>query len=97
MKRLAALAALALAACSQTTIQASDYDQSCTAATDCRAVPAGDVCACACDYDAINAKDEQRYNADYAERRDACSGADLCGACPELPAPLCAKGKCVVR
>jgi hypothetical protein len=94
---VAALAIVALAACSDTTIAAADYDQRCDAVAECRTVPAGDVCACDCMYDAINARDELRYNADYAEKLDECSGSPLCGACPDLPAPLCEKGKCRVR
>ena len=90
----AALASLALAACADTTILGSDYDQSCDEATDCRAVLVGDVCACPCGGDAINARDEQRYEADYAaKQRDLC-GEVTCGPCRILPPPSCKNKRC---
>jgi uncharacterized lipoprotein len=52
-----------LAACSSsssTTIQASDYDESCATSTDCVPIAVGDLCECSCAGAAINQKDEAR-------------------------------------
>jgi len=75
-----------LAACSSspsTTIQASNYDQSCATSADCVAVVVGEICGCASQMAAINVKDEARYEADANEAASHCppsNGSYSCNA-----------------
>ena len=76
-------------------IQASSYDQSCQADSDCVAVAIGNFCypgADNCPSAAINKSAYPRYQADVAKTQ-----ASVCGAfvgCPESSGPCCRKGAC---
>jgi hypothetical protein len=76
------------------TIDPADYDQSCTADSDCVAEPAGDFCVrgrCTnCQGGAVNIKDQARYEADLASK---ISVQSLC-PCANAGAPTCVLGKC---
>ena len=80
---------LALGACS-TTIDANDYDRSCTEDSDCVIISVGDICSCSCEIDAINKSDLEAYNHD----RDVDCGVQ-CGACAGGE-PVCQSGVCGV-
>lgn len=77
-------------------IRASDFDQSCTAATDCVAVFEGQICSpCGCPNAAIAKKDLQEYASTRAAAN--CPQTDIaCDACA-APAVDCAAGKCAIR
>lgn len=99
MKRLllSPLAWLVVAACSSTSIDIADYDQTCSVDTECIAVPVGDPCACACDAGAVNGTAAQRYVADWKQAGTLCTEGVLCGACPALPIASCKAGRCAVE
>jgi hypothetical protein len=87
-----------LAACSSsssTTIQASDYDQSCATSADCVPIAVGDLCECSCAASAINRKDEARYEADVRDRLSRCTSHPYCGACDDVRA-TCVAGRCAI-
>ena len=74
-------------------ILATDFDQSCSADTDCVSVLVGDMCSCACTTGAINKRDLPAYT---EERGDISCSID-CGPCPELETPVCKSGACSVE
>ncbi|CAN5124098.1 hypothetical protein BH09MYX1_BH09MYX1_52610 [soil metagenome] len=76
-----------------TSLDAADYDTSCTIAKDCVTVPVGDMCNCTCDQGAINVNAVGKYNDDRV-KIGGCSR--LCAACPALKAATCNAGKCAV-
>jgi Sulfatase-modifying factor enzyme 1 len=80
------------AACS---IQASDYDQSCTSDSDCVEVVEGDICGpplCSCPNAAINVSAQSAYSADLAKLLPVGPVACNCGAA-DL-GPHCNSGVC---
>jgi hypothetical protein len=91
IRRTFALLLVALAGCS-TSIDAADYDQTCQAATDCRAIFTGDVCDCGCSTAAINVAD---YTA-YVDDRGSPSCSTDCEPCP-APVEVCTMGVCGVQ
>lgn len=91
IRRTFALLLVALAGCS-TSIDAADYDQSCKAATDCRAIFTGDVCECGCSMEAINVADYPRY-VDDRGNPDCGTTCKLCPAAVEV----CTMGVCGVQ
>lgn len=84
------LIASLLLACS-VEINASDYDQSCNAATDCMPIFVGKFCECSCTYAAINLKDAARYNKDISVTCDK-----HCAPCPEAVV-TCEQNRCIAR
>lgn len=62
-----------------TTIHASEFDQSCSTASDCIAVKEGDVCACSCPSAAINESDVGKYQSKVVQLKSSCSGTQGCG------------------
>jgi hypothetical protein len=76
------------------TIKASDYDQSCTTAADCRAVTEGDTCTMVCDcFNAtVSASAVDQYRADFEAKTVYRLGCP----CPSGPVPTCDAGKCSV-
>ena len=91
IRRTFALLLVALAGCS-TTIDAADYDQTCKAATDCRAIYVGDVCECSCESAAISVVDYPAYSDD----RGSPSCDTVCGVCPAVT-EVCTAGMCGVQ
>lgn len=91
--------AVALAGCS-TTLEASDYDQSCSSDADCIPAFFGDVCSfCACNESAVNLREVTRYAEDRRAAARNCSStlADIaCGPCPSVEA-RCRSARCVVE
>jgi uncharacterized protein YceK len=79
-----------LSGCS-TTIDADDFDQSCTEASDCTAVWVGDICNCDCFSVAAINVDEL---AEYQEQRDGISCTNECGPCANSPYWDCRDGQC---
>jgi hypothetical protein len=74
----------------------SDYDQSCTVASDCVAVPQGDVCyPCirSCPSGTVNRGAEAAYLADIAKVVPAGEPEARCN-CPALFNPCCLDNKC---
>jgi hypothetical protein len=78
-------------------IQASNYDQSCAADTDCVAVAEGNFCypgAGNCPNAAISKSANAQYQADTAKTRAASCPAP--GGCVDESGPCCVGGKCQV-
>lgn len=75
-------------------IRASDYDQTCTSASDCAVIQEGSGC-CGCGNAAINKKDLTRYQADAKRRREACGGK-ACAVDCQISTPTCVAGTCSV-
>ena len=78
-----------MTACAST-LEAEDYETSCTNDSECVAVLVGDMCDCSCNEGAINVVDLPSYNED---RADIECGVD-CGPCPELSAAVCLQRTC---
>jgi len=82
------------------TIQASNYDQSCDADTDCIAVAEGNFCvpgAANCPSAAISKNAQAQYQSDVANTNAAfCSAPSSCDAssCCTSMGPSCVKGTC---
>ena len=82
-----------------TTIDAADYDQSCSSNTDCAVVNDGDACeVCNCGNAAVNVSAEAAFDARYDELRGTC-GAMAAIACDcELVLAYCSsEGSCEAR
>jgi hypothetical protein len=81
-------------------LKASEYNQSCTFATDCAPVADGQTCGCqGCGgTGAVNVSDRQRFDADYAARRAMCPPSHE--LCPDVdcrhPSVYCNAGTCAV-
>jgi hypothetical protein len=81
------------------TISASNYDDSCSSASDCAVIAQGDFCAahdaagCYCPDGAISSTEVAKYNSDVA----AAGGPpnNIC-ACIAIAGPCCLQGKCHV-
>jgi hypothetical protein len=88
------------AACHGTVIRASDYDQSCTTASDCVAVQEGDTCTDECGicfaHAAINQGALEHYRADL--RATIAAGKSVqwfqCPCPSRTPQPCCQAGRC---
>ncbi len=102
-----AFATLCLVACSSagtggdTTIDVTDYGQSCNQNTDCVIVPDGDVClaGCSCSDKAIAESDEAAFNADFDAINATCGpipAGTPCAGCVES-LPICVGGSCTTR
>jgi hypothetical protein len=76
------------------TIQASSYDQSCGADSDCVAEPEGDFCGankCTnCANAVISVKSQAQYEADLANK----ISTPITCPCPAPRPPVCDHGKC---
>jgi hypothetical protein len=75
------------------TIQASDYDQTCTKDADCTSVTDGNLCTIGCTNcpnATINMNALSQYSADFSKK---LSGPRDC-PCPLGPAPVCNSGTC---
>jgi hypothetical protein len=73
----------------------TDYDQSCTADSDCIAVPQGNVClACIrkCHAGVVNSDSAAQYRADIAKVAPTESAAEC--FCPLEFEPCCVNGQC---
>jgi hypothetical protein len=77
-------------------ISTSDYDQSCSASSDCVLEPSGDFCQanqCTnCIGGAINVKVQAQYEADLASK---ISAPALC-PCPSPRSAVCTQGRCAI-
>jgi len=90
------LALLALAACADTTVKASDYNQKCATDNECVDVFFGDACdACHCSNDAINVSDLPRYQKDLDDAT-TCREGPVCAADCIVRRPVCQAGTCVL-
>ncbi len=84
-----------VSACS--TIDVTDYDQSCSVDTDCTVVLVGNLCSCACTYGAIAQREGAQYAEDATAANDNCTTPETCAAACEPPGPAaCTAGKCTV-
>ena len=87
--------ALGLAGCAaDTTIDAEDYDESCSTDADCTNVFVGDVCGCGCTTAPISVAEIERYAADQRAKMSACEEVLTCEACADDPPPICKQGTC---
>jgi len=79
-----------------TIIHASDYDQSCTGASDCVPVREGSVCGCGCPSAAINKNDQEQYAADTESLKAGCpsSGTSACGVDCAATTAVCTNKTC---
>ena len=79
-----------------TVLDAKQYDESCSVATDCTAEHLGDQCVvCGCPNGAIGKKDFARFTADQTNARNACGPMPAigCAACA-MPTVTCVSGVC---
>ncbi|HEX4514207.1 MAG TPA: hypothetical protein VH054_11745 [Polyangiaceae bacterium] len=76
-------------------LAASDYDTSCTTASDCTLVFLGNACTstCACENGAIASSSVGAYQADFEAVSD---GGSIVCPCPPPAPPSCCKSSCVV-
>jgi hypothetical protein len=74
------------------TIMASDYDQTCTTASDCVGVSEGNFCEaiCACNNAVINVSAQTQYETDLAKKENT---PKVC-PCPSGQSPVCDAGVC---
>ncbi len=79
--------------CGDSSIAASDYDRSCTQASDCTVILVGEICDCSCTYGAINKQDLALYEAD----RQAISCDKDCGPCQGAAGVQCVDDTCRVQ
>ncbi|HEY1960342.1 MAG TPA: hypothetical protein VGH28_32250 [Polyangiaceae bacterium] len=90
MKVLALL--LVTCACS-TTLDAKNYASDCDADNQCVVVVVGDICSCACQLDAINDRDYDKYTNDIIQT-GGCRNPPVCD-CGDGIGAKCASGSCV--
>jgi hypothetical protein len=93
---LGVLAASLLASCSSMcgSIQASDYDQSCSTALDCVAVAEGDSCNGLFCVDCANAAINVSAQAEYEAALQSIKGSTVVCPCPEGATATCDAGVC---
>src|SRR4051812_35861591 len=79
-----------------TSIQASDYDQTCTTRSDCVGIEEGSLCGCGALNAAINVHDLAKEQADAQERSAHCAPqSGTCGAATAT-LPVCVNGRCAL-
>lgn len=98
MKPLFILAGFLLAACNPT-IEAKNYSQTCSQASECVAVKLGALCeVCGCLNGAINVSDKAKYDAEV--KAIGCpprlGPQPACSPCPS-PGADCVGGQCVFK
>lgn len=76
-------------------IRASDYDQSCTQASDCMMINEGSCCP-QCQFGAINKSARTAYQDAAKKRQDACMGVKCALPPCASPALMCSDGKCAL-
>ncbi len=92
---LGVAAASLLASCSTCgSIQASDYDQSCSTASNCVAVAEGDSCEGLFCVDCANAAINVSAQAEYEPNLKSIGGATGICPCPSGPTVTCDAGVC---
>lgn len=94
---LGVVAARLLASCSSSTcgsIQASDYDQSCSTRSDCVAVAEGDSCKGLFCVDCANAAINVSAQAEYEAALQSIKGPTGICPCPEGATVTCDAGVC---
>ncbi len=80
------------------TIDASDYDQSCSSNLDCVVVDDGDACdTCDCGNAAVNVDAEDDFRARYDELRGTCGPMPAIACDCERTLAHCSEGVCNVR
>lgn len=82
-------------------IEGQAFDQSCHSDSDCVAVIVGNVCGCMCKSDAINVKDESKYNAELqallaAHPVPPPDASPTPCFCPTFGQPVCVEGHCAL-
>ncbi len=78
-------------ACAEGTIEASSYDRTCAADSDCIIVYQGSLCSeCLCGNAAISQSAQSAYESDFAARPQ---NANVCN-CPDEALPVCTSGVC---
>jgi hypothetical protein len=78
-------------------IKASNYDQSCTTASDCVAIGEGNAClqcTVACPTAAISKSAQASYAADIAKVPGRNDGSEVFCGCPAAFSPCCVAGQC---
>ncbi len=81
-------------------LDGSGFDQSCQSDSDCVAVAAGSFCPdgpqCLCGRDAINVKDQSKYDAKLQTLRESQHDASVGCMCPFFGNPRCIANHCVM-
>lgn len=90
-KGLCCLLILCFLGCSGTFLTTEGLDKSCTTADDCVAVLVGNLCDCACNYEAINKKDLSRFQ---EQGKNSGSCGQTCGVCLNARV-TCNSGQCI--
>jgi hypothetical protein len=95
---LAVVAAGLLVSCSTCgSIEASDYDQTCSTASDCVGVAEGDSCKGLFCVDCANAAINVSAQAEYESALQSINGATGICPCPANPTVACDAGVCVLN
>lgn len=84
-------------ACGVESVQAKDYNQSCSKDDDCilvdQLIGSGNDCTIPCEKGAINRKDKEKYDKEYTEEEGSCT-SEKRAECTTTPVALCKEGKC---
>jgi hypothetical protein len=105
MKRVSGIVAVVLlvvpvVACLPSEVVASDYDQTCAKDDDCVAVNElhtdGSECSMECNFQAINKKEQTRFDEDLAESLKSC-GSRASPFCEMRGKPACVQGRCAIK
>ena len=69
-----------------TSTDVSQFDQTCSADTDCMAVFDGEICGCGCENTGINIAEADAWRAYYDELFETCDPTTMpdCAACPQF-------------
>ena len=79
-----------------TTVDFTQFDQTCSIDSDCMVVFTGDACSCSCEIAGMNVSEIENYNSAWDESFAACEEVLMCAACPESEA-FCDEGTCSAR
>ena len=91
---------LLLLSCAEkvTSVDTSQFDNSCTVDDDCISIFNGDLCGCNCASVAINVSEEDAWNELYNEAKANCDSEQIpdCFACPPTES-ICENNTCIVQ
>ena len=79
-----------------TTVDLTQFEQSCSVNDDCAVVFTGDTCNCSCETTGINVSEMEDYNLAWDESFAGCDEVLECVACPNSEA-FCDEGTCSAR
>lgn len=93
------LSALLFVGCGEkeeTSVDISQFDNTCTVDEDCMSVFTGSVCGCDCSTAGINISESQAFDIAYQAAYESCDEVFECFMCPDVEA-FCDEGTCHTR